>query len=193
MHPISLIQKALGNDWQKLPNELQQHYQYSTNADHGELTIEYPGAMQPYLLILAIFGALINRKGQNLDTTVSKHFRNDQQYWHRKICFPDGEHRQFNICWKHHKDNEIIEYTNQFIDLKMTVTVQGKQLIYEGNNIALNIGAWQLAIPENILLGHTTIIETATDNEHFQMDFTLCHPYFGQVYRYYGTFSTSKI
>jgi hypothetical protein len=50
------------------------------------------------------------------------------------------------------------------------------------------LGRWLLPIPEWLVLGHTTIVEQAVDDTHFEMDFRLTHPWFGQVFRYAGTF-----
>lgn len=48
----SLMQQALGHDWDKLHPALQAHYQAAPNLDIGHLNIEYPTFMQPLLHLL---------------------------------------------------------------------------------------------------------------------------------------------
>ena len=45
----SLMQRALGADWNKLPAALQAHHRFGTTRDSGHLDIEYPRFMQPCL------------------------------------------------------------------------------------------------------------------------------------------------
>ena len=66
-------------------------------------------------------------------------------------------------------------------------TGNGK-LHYTGRYFVAKLGPVKLPIPEWLLLGHTTITETALDDDRFAMDFRLIHPLFGQIYRYAGTF-----
>jgi len=54
MSKPSLMQQALGEQWQDLPASLQAHYQETTNTDIGALDIDYPRAMQAYLSFMRL-------------------------------------------------------------------------------------------------------------------------------------------
>ena len=97
----SIMQKALGEQWHQLPPALKTHYQYDSNFDIGFLDITYPKIMYPYLTFLHWIGALINRQGSNIPTTVKKQMRGDIQYWNRVIQFPQGKTVFFNSIWIH--------------------------------------------------------------------------------------------
>jgi len=56
MNNKSLMQIALGDQWQELPTALQAHYQSNANSDIGKMDIEYPIYMQPYLTVLRLLG-----------------------------------------------------------------------------------------------------------------------------------------
>ena len=62
----SLMQCALGENWDKLPPALRAHYCFGKTIDRGCMDIEYPRFMQPYLTLLRLFGALINRGGRQV-------------------------------------------------------------------------------------------------------------------------------
>jgi hypothetical protein len=187
----SLMQRALGDDWNKLPPALQAHYQFGTTTDIGHLDIEYPRFMQPYLTLLKVFGALINRRGHNLSTKVEKSVVNDRQNWRRTITYPDGKVVYFNSFWVSAKDNQLIEFVNPLLGLQMAMHVEDGKLHYSGVKFIAKLGPLMLPIPEWLALGHTTIVEEAVDDTHFVMDFRLTHPLFGEVFRYAGKFQAT--
>jgi hypothetical protein len=190
MNELSMMQQALGAQWEQLPPALRAHYQTNANTDIGVLDVEYPRLMQLYLNIMRVLGALVNRRGKALPTTVDKHMDGNIQRWQRSLRFPDGNVILFNSHWVYAGNSELIEYVNPFLGLRMAVHVANGKLYYEGRHVELRLGKLRVPIPEWLVLGHTTIVETALDADHFAMDFRLVHPLLGQVYRYAGKFKT---
>lgn len=190
---MNIMRQALGEQWKQLPVVLQEHYQEMDNMDVGTLDIEYPAWMQIFLNVLNLFGALLNRRGKSLAAKVEKKMQGDIQCWQRTITLDDGKNIYFSSHWCYDGDNRLIEYVNPILGLCMSVKVDGRQLKYHGEYFVLKISKFLLRIPEWMLLGHTTIIETEKDVQHFMMDFRLKHPLFGQIYRYSGTFSTRSV
>ncbi|MCB1934953.1 MAG: DUF4166 domain-containing protein [Nitrosomonas sp.] len=193
MQSQSIIQQALGEQWQQLPPALQAHYMPHTNKDIGTLDIEYPQFMQRYLNLIFRFGALFNRCGKNIPTVVQKRMDGKTQHWKRTIRFQADKEIIFQSRWEYAGSNELIEYVNRFMGLRMAVNVKQGKLYYRGISLILKIGPFRIPIPEWLLLGHTTIVETAIDENHFAMDFKLHHPFFGMIYRYSGIFRTEII
>ncbi|WML89330.1 DUF4166 domain-containing protein [Thiothrix lacustris] len=190
MNTQPLMQQVLGTQWAQLPPALQAHYQQSTNTDVGALDIDYPAMMQPYLSFLRLFGALVNRRGKAIPTTVEKWMESDTQRWKRTITFPDGKAIFFKSHWVYAGGNEVIEYVSPFMGLRMAVSVVDGRLHYSGKHLVLKLGNVLIPIPEWLVLGHTTIVETALNEDGFAMDFRLMHPWFGEVFRYAGKFTT---
>lgn len=190
MNGYNIMRQALGDQWQELPGALQAHYQDEDNRDIGSLDIEYPTWMQLFLNFLHVIGALLNRRGENIPTIVTKSMEGDKQRWHRTITFDDGKKVYFKSHWQYIGQNKLVEYVNSIFGLCMSVEVKDKKLHYHGEYFVLKIGKLRIPIPEWLMLGHTTIIEHSTDDKHFTMDFKLRHPVFGQIYRYTGTFTT---
>jgi hypothetical protein len=190
MNAPGMLQRVLAAQWEQLPAALRAHHQAGTNRDVGALDIEYPRLMQFYLNALRMLGALVNRRGQALSTTVEKYRVGESQVWQRRINFPGGKTILFKSRWVYAGGNELIEYVNPVLGLRMAVRVDRGALYYEGRHYVLRLGKLLLPIPEWLVLGHTTIVETALDAEHFVMDFRLRHPLFGQIFRYAGRFKT---
>lgn len=188
----SLMQCALGADWGKLPPALQTHYRFGKTIDRGHMDIEYPRFMQPYLTVLRIVGALINRGGRQVPTVVEKSVVGERQYWRRTITYPDMQAVYFNSFWVSAGGNQMIEFVNPILGLQMAVHVEDGKLHYQGVRFVAKLGSLLVPIPEWMVLGHTTITEQAIDETHFAMDFRLTHPLFGQVFRYAGTFEAGS-
>ena len=155
----SLMQQALGADWDKLPPVLKAHYCYQINTDIGYMDIEYPRFMQFYLSVLRILGALVNRSGKHLSTSVQKRVAGERQYWRRAITFPDGKVIYFNSFWVAAGGNQLIEFVNPLLGLQMAVRVQEGRLHYRGVKFVLKLGPLLLPIPEWLVLGHTSIVD----------------------------------
>lgn len=187
----SLMQRALGDDWEKLPAALQAHYRFGATTDTGSMAIEYPRFMQAYLSALRLVGALVNRRSHAVATVVNKRVVGDRQYWRRTITYPDGKVIHFNSFWVHAGGNQVIEYVNPLLGLQMAVHLDEGRLHYRGIRFVVKLGTLLLPIPEWLVLGHTTIVEEAIGESCFVMDFRLTHPWFGQVFRYSGEFEAA--
>lgn len=192
----SIMQNALGEQWDNLPEALKAHYRENSKGENfaeGWLDIDYPWFMQWPLSLLRLMGALINRRGKTLPSTASKTMKDNKQHWHRNIAFPNGKSMHFNSVFVSNGGNEIIEYTNAFLGLKMYVYVEDDKLRYESKGYVLKLGRFKVPIPEWMALGHASIIEQQymkDDKQTFKMDFRLRHPLFGEIFCYKGVFKT---
>lgn len=187
----SLMQQALGADWEKLPPALQVHYRFGTTTDRGHLDISYPRFMQPLLSALKLIGALIDRPGKQVGTVVEKEVIGERQVWRRTMRFADGRVIRFDSFWVYAGQGQVIEFVNSLLGLQMEPYVEAGRLHYRGIRFVAKLGPLRLPIPESLVLGHTTIVEEAIDDTHFAMDFRLTHPLFGEVFRYAGSFEAS--
>ena len=187
----SLMQLALGTDWEKLPPALQAHYRFGTTVDRGSMDIEFPRFMQPVWSILKLFGALVDRKGNGVMTIVEKSVVGERQVWRRTIIYPDGQVVRFDSFWVAAGNGEVVEFVNPVLGLQMAPYVVGEKLHYRGVKFIAKLGPVTIPIPEWLTLGYATIVEEALDDTHFAMDFRLTHPLFGQLFRYSGKFEVA--
>ncbi|OOZ38949.1 hypothetical protein BOW53_13675 [Solemya pervernicosa gill symbiont] len=187
----SLMEQALGDEWKRLSPVLQAHYRYGTTTETGQMDIEYPRFMQPYLSVLRLFGALVDRGGRQIPTVVEKSIEGERQYWRRTIRYPNGKVVNFNSYWVSAGGNQVIEFVNPFLGLQMKAREKNGNIEYRGVRFVVKLGSWLLPIPESLVLGRTTIVEVPVDNNRFSMDFRITHPLFGQIFRYSGEFQTT--
>jgi len=191
-----IIQIALGDQWEKLPEALKNHYREDSKGENyaeGWLDIDYPWFMQWPLTFLGLFGVLVNRRGKKLSTKVKKKMDHGKQYWHREITLPNNKIKAFKSQLMSNGGNEVIEYTNAFLGMKMVPFVENDMLRYESKGYVLKLGRIKLPISEWLALGHASIIEQQVDpdDKHtFKMDFRLKHPLFGEIFSYKGQFRT---
>ena len=136
----SLMQQALGADWDKLPPALQAHYQFGTTTDTGHMDIEYPRFMHPLLSVLRVFGALVNRSGQEVATVVKKSVVGERQHWRRTVTYSDGEVIYFDSFWVLADRSEVIEFVNPVLGLQMAPYVLGNRLHYRGIRFVAKLG-----------------------------------------------------
>ncbi|MFZ6861889.1 DUF4166 domain-containing protein [Undibacterium sp. Ji67W] len=184
----SLVESALGDDWNKLPPALKAHYGRGNLHEVGHMDIDFPWFMQGYLHLLRLLGALLNRRGRQIPVTVDKYYNNQQQRWIRAFLFPDQKIVCFQSLLVSAGDNQLIEFVNPVFGLQMYVRVTDGIVRYSGVRYVCKLGKMLLSIPECLVLGHTSIEEQAVDQHHFMMDFRLVHPLFGQLFRYSGVF-----
>lgn len=191
----SLMQQALGTQWAQLPPVLQAHYPAGAagmSAEEGALDIDYPACMQWPLNGLRLLGALANRRGKAIPTTVIRMDGHYLQQWERRIRYADGREILFRSHVVYAGGNELIEYVNAYLGLRMAVSVENGKLHYRSAGYVLKLGSLQLPIPEWLALGTATIVESAVDNTHFAMDFRMRHPLFGPLFSYAGVFRVTR-
>ena len=199
MNTISLMQKILGDDWSNLPSVIQRHYQLQSdqqtaNVVAGTMHVRYPKFVRPMLFLTRLIGGLIDLQGYQLAARVEKWLdieQPDTLFWKRTIQAPDGKATVFASRMTYQQDNELIEYVGGGFGLYLNVTVENNKLIYKSNGHLWQIGKLRIPIPDVLFLGHATIIETAISKNHFELDFRIKHPFFGETYNYGGIFEVS--
>jgi hypothetical protein len=184
------MQQVLGPAWHQLPPALQAHHLPGTRLDIGHLDVAFPPMMQVVLWLLRPLGALVSRRGRGVYTCVSKRMPagTEVQHWQRELRHPDGQVQHFDSTWQATPEGHLREFVNPWLALEMAPQVISGRLHYRGVRLIIRIGPFALPWPEWLALGHTTIVETAVDACHFDMDFRLRHPLFGEVFRYAGRF-----
>ena len=186
----SPVEQALSEVWQQLPAGLQAHYRMSgdMHREHGHLDVEYPTWLQWPMNLLVRMGALLNRRGKAIPTLVERKLKDGQEHWFRSLVFPDGERMNFTSQTVCVAPMQIIEFSNSFLGLRMTLSFTDDCLRYHSDGYVLKLAGILIRIPEWLALGYASIEERAVGENRFAMDFRLKHPLFGQVFRYCGEF-----
>ena len=190
-----LMQQVLGDDWNRLAPVIRAHYAITPGSDawievRGEMHIEFPRILTPMIKLIYWCGGLVDRAGREIRVSVLKSAQSgrDELFWRRNFVYPDGERRQFRSNMRLLRANELVEFINGFVGLRLSMSVENGDLIYRSNGHVLQIGSWCLVLPEWLVLGQATITEHALSDTHFELDFRILHPVWGETFRYGGIF-----
>ncbi len=113
MNNISLLQKTLGNDWDKLPSVIKRHYRVSIDSNtclKGNMEIGYPNFLLPLIYLIHLCGGLVSRRGKNIATLVEKTVKeeNTALCWKRTLFSPNDRHEYFYSKMVYLQDHELI-------------------------------------------------------------------------------------
>lgn len=192
-----VIQKALGNDWEKVPEIIRQHFNLGSGGEN-KATLE--GVMEEihhsllaklFMLPARVFGALVPYKGKYVPVTVrtsTKQNEDNIMYWHRTFSFPEYGQYVFSSRMSHVKDNVIVENVKYGMGIELALHVEENILNFVTTCYQWNLGPFKAKLPCWLLLGKGVITERQIDNDSFQIDFKIRHPVFGETFRYIGIF-----
>ena len=199
--PQPVIKKALGEDCQCLAEIVKQHYDITPGVESnmtitGTMDEVYHSAIAKlFLLPGRVFGALVPYKGRNIPTEVRNWTTTDNgnaMFWHRTLRFPHKPTAIFTSRMEHVIGNEIIEFVRFGMGIKMQMSVENGALCYTSRGYVWKIAGIKIPIPTWLILGNATIIERATSDDTFYIDFNMVHPLFGRTFAYSGTFQISQ-
>ncbi|MGR9116463.1 MAG: DUF4166 domain-containing protein [Gammaproteobacteria bacterium] len=193
MQYIPLLQKTLGADWEALPAVIRKHYTVGPTAStcvQGVMIVGYPGFLRPMIKAIHLSGGLIARRGQDVKTRVEKTVSSQHGglCWRRTLEYSDGKQDFFHSCMVYRKPHELTETIRFGFGLRLNVTVEQGTLVYRSNGHLWQCGRFELNIPDWLLLGKATIIESPVSDRQFSLDFKIRHPIWGDSYYYRGVF-----
>lgn len=190
---ISLMERALGDDWHKLPAVIQKHYQLTGEQQsclEGTMEIAYPSYLFPLIWLIHLFGGLVLWRGQAVHTQVDKTSSppGEVLHWRRTMTYPDGKIDYFRSQMHYSAAHELIETIGFGFGLRLSVEVNSGDLLYRSQGHFWRWGKLEFNIPDGLLLGSATIGEHAVSEDEFYLDFTIRHPLWGLTYYYRGNF-----
>lgn len=196
-----VIKAALGDQWDKLADIVQQHYDI-TPGRPANMTIRgvmdevyHSPVAKLFLLPGRLFGALVPYKGKHIPTEVQNWTTRENtaaMFWHRSLSFPNKAPVIFRSRMEYINDHEIIEYVRFGMGIRMTMSVEDSALIFESIGYVWKLGPVSIPIPTWAILGDARIMEKATGENKFYIDFTMDHPIFGRTFSYSGTYSIAQ-
>ncbi len=195
---MNILQKALGEDWNKLPAVIQRHYSVPIDSNtclKGNMEIGYPNLLWPLINLIHLCGGLVSRRGKRVETLVEKTIsaQNATLYWKRTLTYPDSRKDYFYSHMVYLQAHELIEMVRFGFGLRLKVSVKNGNLVYRSNGHIWQYGKLRLTFPDWLVLGEATIIEHAVSDQQFRLDFSIRHPLWGKCYWYHGTFQYSPV
>lgn len=185
MNNNPLLQKALGENWNKLPPVLRRHYTVPRDSKtclKGKMEIGYPDFLLPLISLIHLCGGLVSRRGEDIETQVEKSITTDNSelLWRRTLKYPDNKKDYFYSRMVYLKNNELIEIVKFGFGLRLKVSVENGNLVYRSNGHIWQCGSLRLTFPDWLVLGTATIIEIPVSEQQFRLEFSIKHPVLGK-------------
>ncbi len=194
--PKSVMQQALGDDWDRLDESVKRHYAMVPGREErmtlqGRLEVFHSRIAELFLLPGRLFGALIPYQGKEVPTEVKNWTQtNNQQamFWHRQLQFPGKPLAVFKSRMEYLQDDEIIEYVRFNLGIRMRLSVEDGALVFTSTRYLWQLGFLRLSLPTWLILGHARILERGLSENRIAMEFEMVHPWFGKTFGYAGDF-----
>jgi len=138
---------------------------------------------------------LVPRPGDNVKVTVR--FTSDPEHgwmcFDRLFTFEDGQQERFYSRMQPIGQNQVIEWTGSGVGWRAAFSHQNDKvkLTHKGYSVKLFDRIFHL--PISWLFGIGNASERATSQTGFDMEMTLTHPLWGQIYGYSGHFEITEV
>jgi hypothetical protein len=197
MPNLPLFRRLLGEAaWQRLAPAVRRHYDLCPEGTSARLRgvmeeIRHAPPAKPWLLVAGWFKALVPYQGRDVPTEVrnwTEAGRPDAVFWHRVFRFADGRATVFASRMERSGPLEVIEFLRFGVGVRMAVSERDGALVYTGQGHCWRLGRLLLGIPDWLLLGQATVVESAVSDREVRVDFELVHPLWGRTFGYRGRF-----
>lgn len=193
------FKSIFGKDWDNLPPVMQKHY---TNHPYATDVTTVEGRLdiycKPPLLLLSplmrLLGQIPTFNLNNVPVTVR--FKSDLNskafHLNRRFNFSDRTPYIFNSRMLQMKDNEVVEIMKFGLSWKMKYSWDGEKVFLSHNGYAIEIFGHLIPLPLTFFIGAGNATEYPVDDNTFDMEVNITHPWWGNIYGYKGRFEVSN-
>ena len=194
-----IFRSIFGEKWVDLPNVMKKHY---ANHPYSTEVISVEGKLnvfcRPPLIWLAPFMHLIKQipiyNESNVPVTVL--FKSDLNskafQFHRTFYFSKGKPYVFHSKVLQIDQNEVVEMMKFNIGWKMKYGWDGTKVTLEHKGYVFKLFGHLLPLPLTPILGIGYATEYPVDDNTFDMEMTITHPWWGKIYGYNGRFKVTN-
>jgi len=108
--------------------------------------------------------------------------------FNRQFHFREHRPYQFRTRMLQIEGNEMVEIMRFGVCWRFQYLWENDTVILRHRGYALKLLGHLIPAPLHWIIGRGDAIERAVDDDHFDMEVTLSHPLFGELYRYAGRF-----
>ncbi len=193
------FKSIFGKDWDSLPPVMKKHYAnhpYSNDVTTVEGILDI--FCKPPLLwlspLMKLLGQIPTFNENSVPVTVC--FESDLNskafHFNRRFNFSDRKPYVFHSRMLQIKDNEVIEIMRFGLGWKMHYFWDGEKVILAHKGYALQLFGHIIPLPLTMLIGAGNAAEYPVDDNTFDMEVSISHPWWGKIYGYKGRFEVSN-
>lgn len=194
-HPI-IFSTIFGTNWQQLPTVFKRHYANRAYVEdkvsvRGTMTIKSKGLMKWFGPVMGAMGTLPPYAANDIPITVDYVSHADSNAFHLKRTFyyPDRSPYIFNSKMIPLVNNIVVELTRWNIGWKTAFEFDGSRVILRHQGYVLKCFKWYIPLPVEWIIGRCDAQELALSDTQFRMKMQFMHPWFGEIYAYFGDFT----
>ena len=203
----SILQRALGSEFQTLHPRIQQQYEIDSNTGkawvgRGIMTEIYRGPwfMVPFLRLGSARRILFTETGKNIPFTVENYAYRDSinretLTWKRAFQFPERErHFDETLIFSEKRSRPIVfAGTHQHLSVDLEFSAENGDLVLKTGAQRLFLPMLTLHFPQ-LLSGVAHVRETYNEQqERFEIDVDIRNSIFGTIFGYRGWFHLEMI
>ena len=193
------FRSIFGEDWNNLPPIMKKHYAnhpYSTDITTVEGVLDV--YCKPPLLwlspLMRMLGQIPTFNERRVPVTVQ--FENDSNsksfHFNRRFNFPNRAPYVFHSRMFQTKNNEVVEVMRFGLAWKMQYSWDGEKVVLAHRGYALQVFGYLIPLPLTILMGAGNAAEYPVDDNTFDMEVSIVHPWWGEMYGYKGRFEVTN-
>lgn len=193
------FKSIFGNSWDMLPPVMKKHYAnrpYSAEVTTVNGTLDV--FCKPPLLwlspLMKLFGQIPTFNENNVPVTVN--FESDLNskafHFNRSFKFEDLKPYVFHSKMLQLEGSEVVELMKFGLGWKMQYSWDGEKVILTHKGYVIQLFGHLIPLPLTILMGAGNASEYPVDDNTFDMEVSITHPWWGEIYGYKGRFEVSN-
>ena len=189
------FKSIFGENWDSLPTVMKKHYAnypYSTEVTIAEGKLDI--FCKPPLLwlspLMRVLGQIPAFNENNVPVTVRFESDINSQAFHfnRSFNFSNRKPYVFHSRMLQIRDNEVIEIMRFGLSWKMQYSWDGEKVVLVHKGYAIQLFGHLIPLPLTFLMGAGNATEYPVDDDTFDMEVNITHPWWGEMYGYKGRF-----
>lgn len=189
------FKSIFGEDWNSLPPVMKKHY---ANRPYSDEVTTVEGVLdvfcKPPLLwlspLMKLLGQIPTFNEDNVPVTVR--FESDLNskafHFNRSFNFLNRKPYVFHSRMLQIKDNEVVEIMRFGLGWKMQYSWDGEKVILAHKGYVIQLFGHLIPLPLTMLMGAGNAAEYPVDDKTFDMEVSIAHPWWGEMYGYKGRF-----
>ncbi len=192
------FKSIFGKDWNSLPPVMKKHYAnhpYSSEVTivKGRLDVFCKPPLLWFSPFMRLFGQIPTFNENNVSVTVR--FESDLNskafHFNRRFNFSNRKPYVFHSRMLQIKGKEVVEVMKFGLAWKMKYSWDGEKVILAHHGYALQLFGHLIPLPLTFLMGTGNAAEYPVDDNTFDMEVNITHPWWGRVYGYKGRFEVA--
>lgn len=194
----ALLRTSLGTEWQHLHPDIRARFTLAS----GETRQSFSGMMSEidrsalgWLIarLIAFVHVLPAARARDVPFEFNLTAAPGAGWIKERLYHFSARRFEFRSVMRLARNGELIEQFAYGLGMKIKLAAVADTLYFRDDGYFLRIGALRLPLPRAITVGRFTLAHRNIDREHFSVEISLDHPWFGRLFYQYGNFRQAHL